>query len=412
MGGVSMGIAGSYIDAKFFAKYLGIRAEWLDLTEILRRMHLKIYDETEYIKALTWVKANCPEGDDNNAPELMHSPDKKKEDWEFTVKMAVIIRDIMLGNPKLAEMGYYEESCGKNAIAAGFQGQRAWTDWLPNGDFAEAIFNSGFDWNGKRQPLILATENDTCNAVAMLFENLLTQRSPVFADVRTYWSPDAVKRVTGYTLQGKACGGFIHLINSGAAALDATGAQKDQDGRSVMKQWWNLTQEDISACLKATRWAPAALKFFRGGGFSSQFSTIAEMPVTMARLNIVDGVGPTLQIAEGHTVVLPPEVDKILLDRTDPTWPSTWFVPETTGEGAFADVYTVMARWGANHCSFCYGHVGEDLITLASMLRIPVVMHNVKPEKIFIPHSWPSFASNSIDTAIFNACKEFGPLYH
>ncbi len=411
LGGVSMGIVGSYMDMRFFTRYLGLRPEWVDLTEVLRRIHLEIYDREELEKALAWVRQNCPEGDDNNPPETRHSSERKAEEWKFVLKMTLIFRDILQGNPKLAAMGYQEEALGKNAIAAGFQGQRAWTDWLPNGDFAEAILNSGFDWNGKRPPLILATENDTCNAAVMLFENLLTQRSAIFADVRTYWSPDAVKRVTGQIPQGEAAGGFIHLINSGAAALDATGAQKDEQGNGVMKPWWELTTTDISACLKATRWAPASLKSFRGGGFSSQFSTQAVMPVTMARLNIVDGVGPTLQIAEGSTVVLPPAMNKILLDRTDPTWPSTWFVPRVTGEGAFRDVYTVMTRWGANHAAFCYGHIGADLVTLASMLRIPVVMHNLAENDLFIPHAWPSFAANSIEDGLFQACKELGPLY-
>lgn len=411
LGGVSMGIAGSYMDMRFFTRYLGLRPEWVDLTEVLRRIHLEIYDREELEKALAWVRQNCPEGDDNNPPETRHSAERKAEEWKFVLKMTLIFRDILQGNPKLAAMGYQEEALGKNAIAAGFQGQRAWTDWLPNGDFAEAILNSGFDWNGKRPPLTLATENDTCNAAVMLFENLLTQRSAIFADVRTYWSPDAVKRVTGQIPPGEAAGGFIHLINSGAAALDATGAQKDEQGNGVMKPWWELTTTDISACLKATRWAPASLKSFRGGGFSSQFSTQAVMPVTMARLNIVDGVGPTLQIAEGSTVVLPPAMNKILLDRTDPTWPSTWFVPRVTGEGAFRDVYTVMTRWGANHAAFCYGHIGADLVTLASMLRIPVVMHNLAENDLFIPHAWSSFAANSIEDGLFQACKELGPLY-
>lgn len=411
IGSVSMGIMGSYCNMDFYQKYLGMRAEWVDMTEILRREALGIFDREEYERALAWVRENCPEGKDPNPPERAHSAARKEEDWKFVVKMTLIIRDILQGNEKLADMGYKEEALGRNAIMGGFQGQRMWTDWKPNGDFSEAILNSTFDWNGKKQPLILATENDNLNGLSMLFANLLTGRAALFADVRAYWSPDAVLRATGQRLSGTAAGGFIHLINSGAACLDATGASRGESGQPVMKRWWEMTQEDICGCLSATDWCPAELCQFRGGGFSSHFATGAEMPLTMIRVNLVDGIGPTLQIAEGQSITLPEKVHAVIDERTDPTWPTTWFVPRTTGEGAFADVYSVMANWGANHAACAYGHIGADLITLASMLRIPVAMHNVPEEEIYRPHCWGAFGTVDRQAADYLACRTYGPLY-
>ncbi|HAN44126.1 MAG TPA: L-fucose isomerase [Ruminococcaceae bacterium] len=409
IGGVSMGIAGSICDADFFQKYLGIRAEWVDMTEVLRRIELEIYDKDEYKKALGWIKANCPEGFDKNA--VPHTRQQKDAEWEFVAKMTLICRDIMLGNPKLKEIGWSEEANGRNAILAGFQGQRMFSDWKPNGDFTEAILNTTFDWNGKKQPTIFATENDGLNGITMLFQNLLTGQASVFADVRTYWSPEAVKRVTGKAPTGKAANGFIHLINSGAAALDACGRVTDDNGAAVMKQWWNMSEQDISACLKATDWCPADLGYFRGGGYSSHFNTSAQMPVTMARINLIDGLGPVLQIAEGYTVVLPDDMHKALEQRTDPTWPTTWFAPRLTGEGAFASVYSVMANWGANHGAFTYGHIGKDLITLASMLRIPVSLHNIPDAELYRPHAWAAFGTKDLEGADYRACKTYGPIY-
>ncbi len=407
IGAVAMGIAGSYCNVDFFAKYLGLRAEWVDEVEILRRMELGIYDEEEFKKALAWTKEHCPQGDDNvNDPPIVQGDERSEKDWEFTVKMTLIIRDIMLGNPKLADMGWVEESCGRNALLGGFQGQRQWTDYKPNADFCEAMLNSTFDWNGKRKPVILATENDGLNGVSMLFGHLLSHTASIFADVRTYWSPDAVERVCGIRPEGKAANGFIHLINSGAAALDGTGAAE-----GMMKKWWDMTDENIDACLKATDWRPANLGYFRGGGFSSHWKTLAEMPVTMMRLNIVDGLGPVLQIAEGYTCVLPDQIHNTIDKRTDPTWPTTWFAPRLTGKGAFKDVYSVMANWGANHGSLSYGHIGADLITLASMLRIPVSMHNVPDDDIYRPHCWSAFGTKDLEGADYRACKNYGPLY-
>lgn len=407
IGAVAMGIAGSYCNVDFFAKYLGLRAEWVDEVEILRRMELGIYDEEEFQKALAWTKEHCPQGDDNvNDPPIVQGDERSEKDWEFTVKMTLIIRDIMLGNPKLAELGWVEESCGRNALLGGFQGQRQWTDYKPNADFCEAILNSTFDWNGKRKPVLLATENDGLNGVSMLLGHLVSHTASIFADVRTYWSPDAVERVCGMRPEGKAANGFIHLINSGAAALDGTGAA---DG--MMKKWWDMTDENIDACLKATDWRPANLGYFRGGGFSSHWKTLAEMPVTMIRVNIIDGLGPVLQIAEGYTCVLPDEIHNTIDKRTDPTWPTTWFAPRLTGEGAFKDVYSVMANWGANHGSLSYGHIGADLITLASMLRIPVAMHNVPDKDIYRPHCWSAFGTKDLESADYRACQNYGPLY-
>ncbi|WP_099204538.1 L-fucose isomerase [Scatolibacter rhodanostii] len=417
LGGVSMGIMGSYCDLSFFQKYLGMRAEWVDMTEMLRRIHLEIYDHDEYEKALIWTRANCKEGFDKNEGKKLPAIIQKSktipadQDWGFVVKMALVTRDIMQGNPKLAEIGWYEESLGKNAIAGGFQGQRNWTDWLPNGDFMEAILCSTFDWNGKRAPLVLATENDTLNGVTMLLLNLLTGEAPLFSDVRTYWGPDSVKRVTGKAPEGILANGFIHLLNSGATALDATGAAKDENGQNCMKSWWEMSEKDIDACLKATDWCRADYEYFRGGGFSSHFKTEGEMPVTMARLNLVDGLGPVLQIAEGWTGMLDDESHDKLDKRTDPSWPTTWFVPNLTGKGAFKDVYSVMANWGANHGAWCYGHRGADLITLASMLRIPVAMHNVSDEKVYRPHAWAAYGTNDLMSADFSACKTYGALY-
>lgn len=411
LGSVAMGIGGSYCNADFFQKYLGIRAEWVDMTEVLRRIHLEIYDHEEYERAIAWVKANCKEGFDKNPAEKKHSPEKKDEEWEFVTKMTMVCRDIMLGNEKLNDIGWHEEALGRNAILGGFQGQRMWTDWLPNGDFTEAITNSSFNWNGKKEPFTLATENDTLNGVAMLFGKLLTGTASIFADVRTYWSPQAVQRVTGKTPAGRAANGFIHLINSGAAALDATGVSKNEAGEGCIKPWWKVTHEDIQAMSEATDWCPADLGYFRGGGFSSHFYTHSEMPVTMIRVNIVDGIGPVLQLAEGYTVTLDEDVHKILDQRTDPTWPTTWFVPNLTGTGAFKDVYSVMANWGANHGSLTYGHIGKDLITLASMLRIPVSLHNVCDCDVYRPHAWSAFGTKDLEGADYRACQTYGPLY-
>lgn len=410
MGGVSMGIAGSIVDQEFFLDYLGMRTESVDMTEFVRRIDEQIYDQQEFERALGWVKKYCREGEDTNPQQSRHSRKQKDREWETVVKMTLIARDLMIGNPALDKIGWGEEALGHNAIASGFQGQRQWTDHFPNGDFLEAILNSSFDWNGIREPFVVATENDSLNAVAMLFGHLLTNTAQIFSDVRTYWSPAAVKRVTGKKLSGKAENGIIHLINSGSTTLDATGRMK-RNGYPVMKPFWEITEQEAQACLDATRWCPAELEYFRGGGFSSQFLTEGEMPVTMSRVNLVKGLGPVLQIAEGYTVDLDPEVHQILNRRTSPTWPTTWFVPRITGAGAFRDVYTVMANWGANHGAISYGHIGHRLITLASMLRIPVNMHNVEPERIYRPAVWSSFGTADPEGADFRACTRFGPLY-
>ncbi|MFK7692554.1 L-fucose isomerase [Paenibacillus sp. HJGM_3] len=409
MGSVSMGIAGCIADEPFFHNYLGIRNEYVDMTEFVRRMEQGIYDPAEYERALAWTKMNCKEGADVNPPALQRTREQKDRDWETVVKMALIARDLMVGNPALARLGYGEEALGRNAIAAGFQGQRAWTDHFPNGDFMEAILTSSFDWNGVREPFMLATENDTLNAVTMLFGHLLTNAAQIFADVRTYWSPDAVKRVTGHTLEGAAQHGVIHLINSGPASLDGTG-RMTTDGRPAMKPFWDITEAEAQQCLDATRWCPA-VDFFRGGGFSTDFTTRAGMPVTMARINLISGVGPVLQLAEGYTVELPDDVHDQLDARTNPSWPTTWFVPNLTGVGAFADVYSVMNNWGSNHSAVSYGHIGADLITLASMLRIPVSMHNVPDDRIFRPSMWSAFGAMDPVGADYRACASLGPLY-
>ncbi|TDO85903.1 L-fucose isomerase [Halanaerobium saccharolyticum] len=411
MGGVSMGIAGSIVDEEVFQDYLGMRNEYIDMSEFTRRIEEEIYDQEEFEKALAWVKENCIEGQDNNPEAEQFSREEKDEQWEFVVKMTIIARDLMVGNPKLKEMGYGEEANGHNAIAAGFQGQRQWTDHFPNGDFMEAILNSSFDWNGIREAYMMATENDSLNAVPMLFNHLLTNRAQIFSDVRTFWSPEAVERVTGKKLTGRAENGIIHLINSGSTTLDGTGKMKDEAGNSVMKEFWNISEEEVDACLKATEWRPANLGYFRGGGFSSQFLSEGGMPVTMARMNIVKGLGPVLQIAEGYTVDIEPEIHEVLNQRTDPTWPTTWFVPELTGEGAFKDVYSVMNNWGSNHGAISFGHIGDQLIILASMLRIPVNMHNVEEERIFRPDAWNLFGTKDLESADYRACKNFGPLY-
>ena len=411
IGSICMGIGGSIIDSDFIESYLGMRVESVDEVEIIRRMTEGIYDEAEFQKALAWAKEKCIIGFDKNPDELKMSEEKKAEQFEFVVKTAVIIKDLMNGNKNLPE-GCEEEAVGHNAIAAGFQGQRQWTDFYPNGDFAEAILNSSFDWNGAREPYVLATENDVLNGLGMLFMKLLTNKAQIFADVRTYWSGDAVKRVTGYEIEGKAkeADGFIHLINSGAACLDANGESKDADGNNVMKAWYDVTEEDQDAMLKATTWNAADNGYFRGGGFSSRFLTQAEMPATMIRLNLVKGLGPVLQIAEGWTLNLPDEVSDKLWKRTDYTWPCTWFAPRCTGKGAFKTAYDVMNNWGANHGAISYGHVGADLITMASMLRIPVCMHNVPEEDIFRPAAWNAFGMDK-EGADYRACAAYGPLY-
>lgn len=412
IGNVSMGIAGSIVNADFLQEYLGLRAEQVDMSEIMRRIELGIYDKAEYEKALEWTKKYCVpnEGFDKNREEKKKDRVGKDADWEFVVKMTLIFRDLMQGNPKLLEAGFKEESLGHNAIAAGFQGQRQWTDFKPNGDFSEALLNTSFDWNGIREAYVFATENDSCNGLTMLFEHLLTNRGVIFSDVRTYWSPEAVKRVTGKELTGLASGGMIHLINSGATTLDGTGQSTDADGNPVMKQHWDMTEKDVEACLAATDWCPADRDYFRGGGFSSHFLTKGGMPVTMARLNIVKGLGPVLQIAEGWTADVDQDIFEKLNNRTDPTWPTTWFVPRLCDKPAFKDVYSVMNNWGANHGAISYGHIGADLITLASMLRIPVCMHNVEEDKLFRPAAWNAFGMDK-EGADFRACANFGPLY-
>lgn len=410
LGGVSMGIAGSIVDQGFFERHLGMRVESVDMTELTRRIEEGIYDEGEFARALQWTQANCHEGDDHNPVQQQRSRDQKDRDWATAVKMTLIVRDLMIGNPRLQEIGYAEEALGRNAILGGFQGQRQWTDHFPNGDFTEAILNSSFDWNGIRAPFVFATENDSLNGAAMLFGHLLTNTAQIFADVRTYWSPEAVQRVTGTRLQGPAAGGLIHLINSGAATLDATG-QMERDGMPAMKPFWEIEEPDVARALEATTWYPATTGYFRGGGYSSNFVSRGGMPVTMSRINLVAGVGPVLQLAQGWTVDLPPEVHRVLDQRTDPTWPTHWFVPELTGTGSFRDVYSVMADWGANHGAISYGHIGADLISLAALLRIPVNMHNVPGERIFRPSAWSSLGTADPEGADFRACAAFGPLY-
>jgi len=410
LGSVSMGIAGSVVNEDFFQDYLGMRNEYVDMSEFIRRIELEIYDHEEYEKAIAWVRENCIEGTDPNKPENQHSREEKDREWEISVKMTLIARDLMIGNPRLKDLGWGEEALGHNAIAAGFQGQRHWTDFMPNGDFMETMMNTSFDWNGTREPFVFATENDSLNGVAMLFGHLLTGRAQIFSDVRTYWSPEAIERVTGKKVSGPAAGGLIHLINSGSTTLDGTGEMTDENGKPVMKHFWDITEEDVDKCLKATRFCPADLGYFRGGGFSTDFLTKGDMPVTMSRINLVKGQGPVLQIAEGYTVDLDPEVHDILDNRTNPTWPTTWFAPRITGTGAFKDVYTVMANWGANHGAISYGHIGADLIALASILRIPVCMHNVDEDKIFRPSAWNAFGMDK-EGADYRACSNFGSLY-
>ena len=402
MGGVSMGIAGSIVDQAFFERYLGMRVESVDMSEFAGRMAKGLYDPVEYEKALAWVRANCPEGRDFNTNPK--SREAKDTDWETCVKMTLIARDLMVGNPRLAELGFVEQSRGRNAIAGGFQGQRQWTDYFPNGDFMEAMLCSSFDWNGRRQPYIVATENDALNGISMLFGHLLTGAAQLFSDVRTYWSPDAVARVTGHQLSGHAEGGLLHLINSGPSALDWTG---EPDAR--VKPWYEMGDRDVEACLKATEWCPSILEYFPGGGYSTDFTTRGDMPVTMCRLNLVGGLGPVLQIAEGWTVTLPDAVHESLDLRTNPSWPTTWFAPRLTGAGPFTDVYSVMNAWGANHGAIAPGHIGGDLVTLASMLRIPVDMHNVGD--VFRPSSWTRFGAMEPQGADYRACATYGPLY-
>lgn len=411
IGSVCMGIGGSIISPEMLEEYLGMRVESVDEVEIIRRMSEEIYDKEEFQKALKWTKEKCTEGFDKNPPEIQKSDEEKEKDWEFVVKMMCIIKDMMNGNENLP-VGCEEEQVGHNAIAAGFQGQRQWTDFYPNCDFPEALLNTSFDWNGIREPYILATENDVLNGIGMLFMKLLTNRAQIFADVRTYWSPEAVKKATGYDLEGyaKESGGFIHLINSGAACLDANGEAKDENGNAMIKPWYDVTKKDQEAILSATTWNAADNGYFRGGGYSSRFLTKSEMPCTMIRLNLVKGLGPVLQIAEGHTVSLPDEVSDKLWKRTDYTWPCTWFAPRTTGSGKFKTAYDVMNNWGANHGAISYGHIGADVITLASMLRIPVCMHNVPEEDVFRPTAWNAFGSD-IEGQDFRACAAYGPMY-
>jgi L-fucose isomerase len=409
IGSVSMGIAGSIVDDHFFQEYLGMRNEYVDMSEIIRRVNEGIYDKDEFVKAMEWTKKYCKEGADLNAPDKQKSRKQKDEIWEYVVKMTLIMRDLMIGNPKLKAMGFGEEALGHNAILSGFQGQRQWTDHMPNGDFPEAILNSSYDWNGIRQAFVVATENDSLNGVAMLFGHLLTNTAQIFADVRTYWSPAAIQRVTGWKADGMAAHGLIHLINSGSASLDGSG-QQSKDGKPAMKPYWEITEDEVKKCLDSTTWYPANTEYFRGGGFSSKFISRGGMPVTMSRVNLIKGLGPVLQVAEGFSVEIPKNVHDILDKRTDQTWPTTWFAPKLTGKGPFTDVYSVMANWGANHGAISFGHIGADLITLASMLRIPVCMHNVDESKVFRPSAWGAFGMDA-EGADYRVCQTYGSLY-
>ena len=406
----SMGIAGSMVDVNFLQDYFGIRAEFVESIELLRRMDEGIYDKDEYKKALAWTKENCKEGKDYNSPELQKSAEVKEKEWEKVIKMTLICRDLMIGNPRLKELGFVEESKGRNAIIGGFQGQRQWTDYQPNADFTESILNSSFDWNGVRQAFMFATENDCLNAISMLFGHLLTNTAQLFSDVRTYWSPDSVERVTGKKLTGIAKDGIIHLINSGSTTLDATGQQSDTNGNPTMKPYWEITKEETQKCLDNTKWPAAIGEYFKGGGFSSQFKTKGQIAMTMCRINLVKGIGPVLQIVEGWSVELPQAIHTVLDERTNPTWPTTWFVPRLTGKGFYKNVYSVMAKWGANHGAISSGHIGADLISLSSILRIPVNMHNVPDEDVFRPSAWSSFGEN-LESADYRACATYGPVY-
>jgi L-fucose isomerase len=411
IGSVCMGIAGSMVNDEFFYKYLGMRTQWVDMTEIDRRMKKKIYDPEEYESAMHWVRKHCRPGPDFNPAETRIPDEEKERSWEDSVVMGLIVRDMMVGNKKLAGLGFREESVGYNALAGGFQGQRHWTDYKPVGDFHEALLSSSFDWTGIRQPYAFATENDSLNAVAMMFGNLLTGSAQVFCDVRTFWSSNSIFKISGKRLEGRGKDGVIHLINSGPAALDGTGRQT-MDGKPVMKPFWDVTEQDAEACLAATRWCPAETLSFCGQGFHTNFATKGEMPITLVRINLVKGIGPVLQLAEGHAIDLPEEVHKAIDERTSPAWPTTWFVPRTTGRGAFRDVYTVMSKWGSNHGSFSYGHIGADIITMASILRIPVFMHNVPEEDIFRPTAWDSFGTDCLEPADAKACALYGPRYN
>ncbi|HHT80173.1 MAG: L-fucose isomerase [Sphaerochaeta sp.] len=412
IGGCAMGIAGSIVDQDFLQDFLGMRTEAIDMCEIERRIAEGIYDKKEYEIAIKWVRENCIQAEDTvNTPEYRRSKEQLEKDWEYCTKMVMVGRDLMIGNPKLAKAGFGEEALGHNAIAAGFQGQRQWTDHWPNGDFMETMLTTSFDWNGIREPFIMATENDYLNGLGMLFSKHLTNRASIFSDVRTYWSPDSIERVTGWKPEGLAKDGFIHLINSGATTLDANGQMKNKEGKSEMKQYWDITDEDVKNVLENTRFSVANCGYFRGGGFSSTFLSEGDMPLTMVRLNLVKGVGPVMQIAEGWTCEVPEKVFDIINKRTDQTWPTTWFVPRIDGkEGPFKDVYSVMANWGANHGALGYGHFGADMITLCSMLRIPVCMHNVPEEKIYRPSAWTMLGMDK-EGADFRACENFGPLY-
>ncbi len=411
IGGTSMGIVGSIIDPDFFQEYLGMNSQAIDMTEVVRRIEKGIFDEEELALAKEWVSEKCIQGKDYNSEETKRSAEDHTHEWDTSIKMFLICRDLMEGNPKLSEKGFHEEARGWNAICAGFQGQRQWTDNYPNGDFMEAMLTTSFDWNGKRAPYQMATENDALNAVSMLFGNLLTNTAQIFADLRTYWSPEAVERVSGHKLAGDASNGLLHLINSGPATLDGTGQMSDANGNPVMKPHWEISDEEMENCLKETTWHPSITEYFPGGGMSTRYKTKGGMKATILRLNLVKGLGPALQIAEGVTVELPDNVHDALDERTNPTWPTTWFCPRITGEGVFRDTYSVMNNWGANHCVMSFGHIGADLISMASMLRIPVYMHNVEDAKVFRPSSWAAHGTANLEGADFRACENYGPLY-
>lgn len=416
VGGVSMGIIGSDARRNSFLQTFGMGTVSVDMVAIRGRIDQGFYDHEELESAFKFMKKNFKFSfDESQGPRPRDLDELIRE----TLRMTIIVRDLMIGNPKLASskvgkaQGFkanVERAQGANAIMAGTQGQRQWTDLYPNFDVTESILNSSFDWNGFRAPFVVATENDSKNGIGMLAANLVSGgMSQLFADIRTNWTPESVKKATGKDISRIAPQGFIDKRNSGAGALeyalDLFGLVKGGAGMSVqdvaeaVRADANIQDRLIRDACAGTTYMTAALEYFPGDGLSSHFRTPGGIPMTAYRYNMI-GDELTCSVVEGATVELPRDVADCIGRITDRTWPETYWVPR--GMSSFE----YMSRIGPNHDGNSFGLIGADLLTLNAMLRVPVDMHNVPREDIFRPTFWDRCGGDD-----FRACEKLGPVY-
>ena len=413
IGSVSMGIIGSDMRRNTFLHYLGMGTASVDMVAVKGRMDQGFYDHDELELAFNFMKRrfkfNFGEG------QRPLTPDGLLRDC---IKMTMIVRDLMHGNPVLAKasvgarQGFcadVERAQGYNAIAAGTQGQRQWTDLYPNFDMTESLLTSSFDWNGYRAPMIVATENDSKNAIGMLIANLLSGAPQLFADIRTNWTPESIKSATGVDVSKIAPLGLIDKRNSGAGALDYAldifstvkdGSQKTiQEVVQAIRAGKRIQQDLIKRAIEATTYEAAVLEYFAGDGLSSSFQTPGGVPLTAYRYNMVDNM-LTCSVVEGETVALPEDVISHISNVTNATWPESYWAPRDMSS------FEYMSRIGPNHDGNSFGLIGADMITINAMLRIPVDMHNVDKADIFRPTMWDRFGGDD-----FRACETLGPLY-